>query len=243
MAAWAVAAPARRRLWLRAALSAARRPAVVGRELRPWLRLAQAAAGARHVAVRGSRVPLRTPPHAAGLRAARRRADRVVPAAPLFRPRDDRGAVLSPLSPRAPGGGPRGRDRGEARPGDRAGSDRPGDRDPCPGGRLPGRLRRSRGRRRPARALDATAARVLAGVAGARRGRRRSRGRAGCARRLLGNAPRQLPDRRLPPPQLLPLRVRHSDGGRPACGSGCSAVRRSGPRAGCAILRRELCWA
>ena len=88
------------------------------------------------------------------------------------------------------------------------------------------------GRRRPARAHDATAACVLAGVARARRGRRRSRGRAGRARRLLGNAARQLPDRRLPPPQLLPLRVHHSDGRRPACGRGCRAVRRSGPRQG-----------
>ena len=60
----AVAAPARRRLGLRTAVSAARRPAVVGRELRTRLRLAQTAAGARHVAVRGAGLPLRPSPHA-----------------------------------------------------------------------------------------------------------------------------------------------------------------------------------
>ena len=73
------------------------------------------------------------------------------------------------------------------------------------------------GRRRPARPHDADGCAVLAGVARARRPAPEPRPRRAC-RRLLGDAARQLPDRRLPPPQLLPLRVRHSDGRRRPAG-------------------------
>ena len=117
-----------------------------------------------------------------------------------------------------------------------------GDRHTSPGGRVHRRLRRRDRGRRAARARPTPPAGVLAGLAGARRGGHRSGSCARLARRVLGNAARQLPDRLLAPADLLPPGVRRSHGRRRARGRGRRVVFRGGARHDRAIRRPALWW-